>query len=110
MKNRGPAWVASIGAGEPVATFDVRLPEATTVTGKPAGCDGTGTRLYTCRTPIRPLEKTGSTFGFALRVDRVVDGGAKGPVATRSDDPDLRISTFDRQPADLTAEFTICHS
>ncbi|MFD3480256.1 hypothetical protein [Streptomyces sp. NPDC058695] len=110
MKNRGPAWVAWIGPGEPVAAFDARLPEGTTVTGKPAGCDETGTHLYTCRTPSLPLEKPGSTFGFVRRVDRVVDGGAKGPVATRNDDPDLRISTFGPQPADLTAEFTICPS
>ncbi|MER7201225.1 hypothetical protein CG723_28790 [Streptomyces sp. CB01635] len=110
MENRRPAWVASIGAGEPVATFDARLPEGTTVTGKPAGCDETGTHQHTCRPPSLPLEKTGSTFGFVPRVDRVVDGGAKGPVATRNDDPDLRISTCAPQPAGLAAEFTIRHS
>ncbi|WP_406105191.1 hypothetical protein OG698_23390 [Streptomyces sp. NBC_01003] len=93
----------------PVATIGVHLPEGTTVTGRPAGCDETGTHLHTCRTPILLLEKAGSTFGFVLRVDRVVDGGAKGPVATRNDDPDLRISTFDPQLAHLTAEFTISH-
>ncbi|MCX4644208.1 MULTISPECIES: hypothetical protein [unclassified Streptomyces] len=110
VKNRGPAWVASLGAGEPVATIDVRLPEGTTVTGKPAGCDATGTNLYTCRTPILLWEKARSTFDFTLRVDRVVDGGAKGSVATRNDDPELRISAFDPKLANNAAEFTISGS
>ncbi|MET7662419.1 hypothetical protein ACFVY1_14165 [Streptomyces sp. NPDC058293] len=102
--------MASLGAGEPVATIDVRLPEGTTVTGKPAGCDATGTNLYTCRTPILLWEKARSTFDFTLRVDRVVDGGAKGSVATRNDDPELRISAFDPKLANNAAEFTISGS
>ncbi|MER5957665.1 hypothetical protein [Streptomyces sp. NPDC001893] len=47
---------------------------------------------------------------LTLRVDRVVDGGAKGSVATRHDNPDLRISAFGPRPADNTAEFTISGS
>ncbi|MFG2660450.1 hypothetical protein [Streptomyces sp. NPDC048425] len=73
--------MASPGAGEPVATIDVGHPEGTTVPspGKPAGCDETaGTGPYTYRTPILLREKARSTFDFTLRVDRVVDGGAKG--------------------------------
>lgn len=66
--------------------------------------------LDTCRTPILPWEKARSTFDFTLRVDRVVDGGAKGSVATRHDNPDLRISAFGPRPADNTAEFTISGS
>ncbi|WP_432181295.1 hypothetical protein [Streptomyces sp. NBC_00063] len=69
-----------------------------------------GTGLYTCRTPILLREKARSTFGFELRVDRVVAGGAKGTVATRNDDPDLRISAFDPRPANNTAEFTVSGS
>ncbi|MGW2081031.1 hypothetical protein ACWCOW_29530 [Streptomyces sp. NPDC001939] len=87
-----------------------RTPEGTTVTGKPAGCGEAGPGPYTCRTPILLWEKARSTFDITLRVDRVVDGGAKGSVATRHDNPDLRISAFGPRPADNTAEFTISGS
>ncbi|MFF2326645.1 MULTISPECIES: hypothetical protein [unclassified Streptomyces] len=107
VKNRGPAWVASLGAGASVATLDVRIPEGTTVTGTPGNCYATGTNRYTCWTPILLWEKARSTFDFTLRVDRVVKGGATGSVATLNDDPELRISAFDPQLANNTAEFTV---
>ncbi|MGW6144610.1 hypothetical protein [Streptomyces sp. NPDC055140] len=110
VKNRGPAWVASLGAGASVATLDVRFPEGTTVTAAPAGCDQAGPNRYTCRTPILLWEKARSTFDFTLRVDSVVPGGATGSVATRNDDPELRISAFDPQLANNTAEFTLSGS
>ncbi|MCX5342543.1 hypothetical protein [Streptomyces atratus] len=107
VKNRGPAWVASLGAGASVATLDVRIPEGTTVTGKPDACYESGTNSYTCRTPILLWEKARSTFDFTLHVDRLVEGGATGSVATLNDDPELRISAFDPRLANNTAEFTV---
>jgi hypothetical protein len=110
VKNNGPAWVASLGAGASVATLDVRLPEGTTVTHAPDSCYERGVGLYTCQTPILLWEKARSTFDFTLRVDRIVEGGAKGSVATVNDNPELRITAFDPQLANNKAEFTISGS
>ncbi|MFG2629197.1 hypothetical protein [Streptomyces sp. NPDC048473] len=110
VKNRGPAWVASLGAGASVATLDVRIPEGATVTGKPSACYETGTNRYTCRTPILLWEQARSTFDFTLHVDRLVEGGAQGSVATLNDDPELRISAFDPELDNNTAEFTVTGS
>ncbi|MFJ7492660.1 hypothetical protein ACIQZB_15660 [Streptomyces sp. NPDC097727] len=82
-----------------------QLPYRTGV--KPGTCYATGTNRYTCRTPILLWEKARSTFDFTLRVDRLVEGGAKGSVATLNDDPELRISAFDPRLANNTAEFTV---
>ncbi|RVU27452.1 hypothetical protein EOT10_09830 [Streptomyces antnestii] len=110
VKNRGPAWVASLGAGAPAAAIDVTIPQGTTVTGAPDSCYERGTNQYTCQSPIFMWEKDRSTFDFTLRVDRVIEGGAKGSVATVNDNPELRISAFDPQLANNTAEFTVSGS
>ncbi|MFE1961095.1 hypothetical protein [Streptomyces sp. NPDC059479] len=105
VKNRGPAWVASLGAGEPVATVDFTVPRGTTVTAKPEECyaldasgewqeEQLGAPRYRCTTPVFLHERASYTFPFSLRVDRVVPG-ARGKAVTLNDRPDLRISDFD---------------
>jgi hypothetical protein len=105
--NRGPAWVASLGAGASVATVDVTLPAGTTVTKKPAMCDKAGTRQYVCRTPILLWEKDRTVFAFKLRVDSVDALGATGTVATRNNDPELSISAFDPNLKNNSRTFAI---
>ncbi|MEV7682595.1 hypothetical protein AB0O64_29200 [Streptomyces sp. NPDC088341] len=105
VKNRGPAWVASLGAGEPVATVDFTVPRGTAVTAKPEECyaldasgawqeEQLGAPRYRCSTPVFLHERASHTFPFSLRVDRVVPG-ARGKAVTLNDRPDLRISDFD---------------
>ncbi|MFI6369916.1 hypothetical protein [Streptomyces sp. NPDC050546] len=102
VHNRGPAWVASLGVGAPVATVRFRAPEGTTVVLPPeAECwtqpeepeEGSVT-TYFCRTPIYLHDKASYTFEIPLRIDRVVRG-ARATVVTVNDDPELSIREFD---------------
>ncbi|WP_338775948.1 hypothetical protein [Streptomyces sp. DG1A-41] len=99
VHNRGPAWVASLGAGAAVATVRFQVPEATTVMGLPeedcwTSPDGASPTTHYCRTPIHLHDKASYTFEIPLRIDRVVRG-AHTTVATVNDDPELSISKFD---------------
>ncbi|MER8224650.1 hypothetical protein ABTZ58_29510 [Streptomyces sp. NPDC094143] len=99
VHNRGPAWVASLGAGASVATVRFRAPEGTTVGPLPEDrCrpaeDGASPATYYCRTPIHLHDKASYTFEIPLRIDRVVRG-AQTTVATLNDDPELSIREFD---------------
>jgi hypothetical protein len=105
VKNRGPAWVASLGAGSSVVLVDVRVPQGTTVVGKPDRCsavtpDGQwpesqlGAPRYLCRTPIYLWEKDRVDFPFELRIDQVVEG-VRGAVSTVEDNPDVPLTAFD---------------
>ncbi|WP_353943399.1 hypothetical protein ABII15_18300 [Streptomyces sp. HUAS MG91] len=105
--NRGPAWVASLGAGASVATVDVTLPAGTTVTKKPAMCDEAGGSHYVCRTPILQWEKDRTVFPFKLRIDSADALGATGTAATRNNDPELSISAFDPNLKNNSTTFTI---
>ncbi|MER5951124.1 hypothetical protein ABT127_34320 [Streptomyces sp. NPDC001904] len=105
--NRGPAWVASLGAGASVATVDVTLPAGTTVTRKPAMCDEAGGLHYVCRTPILQWEKDRTVFPFKLRIDSADALGATGTAATRNNDPELSISAFDPNLKNNSTTFTI---
>ncbi|WP_338698638.1 hypothetical protein V2W30_20915 [Streptomyces sp. Q6] len=107
VRNKGPAWVASLGAGASVATIDVTLPVGTTVTKKPEMCDEADGRHYVCRTPILLWENARTVFDFKLRVDSVSAAGATGTVATRNEDPELRISAFDPNLRNNSTTFTI---
>ncbi|EFL30267.1 predicted protein [Streptomyces viridochromogenes DSM 40736] len=96
--NRGPAWVASLGAGAAVATVRFRAPEGTTVLDLPEEeCwrqpEDTGTTIF-CKTPIHLHDKASYSFGIPLRIDRVVRG-ARTTVETIDDDPELSIREFD---------------
>ncbi|MEU6846679.1 hypothetical protein ABZ930_32920 [Streptomyces sp. NPDC046716] len=105
--NKGPAWVASLGAGASVATVDVTLPAGTTVTKKPAMCDKTGERQYVCRTPILLWEKDRTVFAFKLKVASADALSATGTAATRNNDPELSISAFDPNLKNNSRTFTI---
>ncbi|MGA5896180.1 hypothetical protein [Streptomyces venetus] len=96
--NRGPAWVASLGAGAAVATVRFRAPEGTTVLDLPEEeCwrqpEDTGTTVF-CKTPIYLHDAASYSFGIPLRIDRVVRG-ARTTVETVDDDPELSIREFD---------------
>ncbi|MGI5373507.1 hypothetical protein ACQEV2_04470 [Streptomyces sp. CA-251387] len=101
VHNRGPAWVASLGAGAAVATVRFQAPEGTTVVGLPEECgplsepeEGPSGTTYLCRTPIYLHDKASYTMDVQLRIDRVVRG-ARTTVETLNDDPELPISRFD---------------
>lgn len=99
VHNRGPAWVASLGAGASVATVRFQAPEGTTVGALPEeDCwtveDGASPTTHYCRTPIYLHDKASYTFEIPLRIDRVVRG-AHTTVATLNDDPELSIRKFD---------------
>ncbi|WP_066946533.1 hypothetical protein [Streptomyces lushanensis] len=117
VKNRGPAWVASLGAGEPVATVDFTVPRGTAVTAKPEECyaldasgewreEQLGAPRYRCTTPNVLHERASHTFPFSLRVDRVVPG-ARGKAVTLNDRPDLRIRDFDPNLANNRAAVVV---
>ncbi|MEU6882096.1 CARDB domain-containing protein [Streptomyces sp. NPDC046712] len=95
FRNRGPAWIANLGSGEPVGSVDVTVPRGATVTAVPDACeprtaDGgwweseqrTGAPRYLCQLPIWVAEKQTVTFPFDLRVDTVVTG-AKGAITLK---------------------------
>ncbi|MER5217039.1 hypothetical protein ABT063_42560 [Streptomyces sp. NPDC002838] len=100
--NRGPAWVASLGAGAAVATVRFQAPEGTTVVGLPEDdCwtlppspEGQPATTYFCATPIWLHDKASHTMEVQLRIDRVVRG-ARAAIATVNDHPELDIRKFD---------------
>lgn len=102
VHNRGPAWVASLGAGAAVATVRFQAPEGTTVVGGteedcwdlPPSEEGPAVTTYFCRTPIYLHDKASHTFEVRLRIDEVVRG-ARTTVETLNDDPELSIRKFD---------------
>ncbi|MGW6564368.1 hypothetical protein [Streptomyces sp. NPDC054975] len=95
FRNRGPAWVANLGSGDPVGSVEVAIPRGATATTVPDACeprtaDGgwwesevrTGAPRYVCQLPMWVAEKQTVTFGFDLRVDTVVTG-AKGAITLK---------------------------
>ncbi|MCF1597054.1 hypothetical protein [Streptomyces muensis] len=102
VHNRGPAWVASLGAGAAVATVRFQAPQGTTVVGWPQEECGEelppeeepGVATYFCRTPIYLHDKASHSFEVRLRIDEVVRG-ARTTVETLNDDPELSIRKFD---------------
>jgi len=99
VHNKGPAWVASLGAGAAAATVPVQAPEGTTIVGVPDECwtsseEGEPVTTYFCRTPIYLHDGASHTMEVRLRIDEVVRG-ARTTVETLNDDPELPISRFD---------------
>ncbi|MEU4268708.1 hypothetical protein [Streptomyces sp. NPDC026092] len=95
FRNRGPAWVANLGSGDPVGAVDLTVPRGATVTSVPEGCeprtaDGgwwesetrTGAPRYVCNLPMWVAEKQTVTFPFQLRIDTVIRG-AKGAITLK---------------------------
>ncbi|MFJ7071507.1 hypothetical protein [Streptomyces sp. NPDC098781] len=101
VHNRGPAWVASLGAGAPVAVVRFRAPEGTTVVETPEDCwslppseEGPSVTTYFCWTPIYLHDKASYAMEVRLRIDEVVRG-ARTTVETLDDEAELPISGFD---------------
>ncbi|TXS57762.1 hypothetical protein EAO77_06710 [Streptomyces sp. t39] len=104
VKNRGPAWIASLGAGEPAATVDVRIPANATVTARPDECyaltaDGEwqeeqlGAPRYRCTTPVYLNERATHAFSFDLRIDAA--GTARAVSGIDNDQFEPPVRTFD---------------
>lgn len=86
FRNAGPAWVANLGSGDPVASLGFVVPRGATVTGypeeecHPTTLSGqyyegtTGAPRYACALPIWAAPDAVRDFVFALRVDTVVPG------------------------------------
>ncbi|MET9802625.1 hypothetical protein [Streptomyces sp. NPDC006368] len=83
FRNRGPAWVANLGSGDPVAGVDLVVPKGATVTAVPENCEArtldgqwydgtTGAPRYLCHLPMWVAEKQTVTFPFELRIDTVI--------------------------------------
>ncbi|TXS46383.1 hypothetical protein EAO75_27090 [Streptomyces sp. uw30] len=101
VHNRGPAWVASLGAGAPVAVVRIQAPEGTTIVGVPEECsplppseEGTPVTTYFCWTPTYLRDGASHRVEVRLRIDQVVRG-ARTTVETLNDEPELPISRFD---------------
>ncbi|MEU9865938.1 hypothetical protein AB0D99_34245 [Streptomyces sp. NPDC047971] len=118
FRNRGPAWVANLGSGDPVAAVDVTVPAGATVTAVPDSCeprtlDGgwwesetrTGAPRYLCQLPMWVAEKQTATFPFELRIDTVVRG-AKGAVTLKPPYGDAPLA-FDPNSANNTAKLVL---
>ncbi|GGU35418.1 peptidase [Streptomyces lavendofoliae] len=117
FRNRGPAWIANLRSGDPVATVDVTVPAGATVTGKPARCEPRtatggyrkeplGAPRYFCDTPIRVFEDEDFALPFELRIDRVVPG-AEGTVTVRGQALAHPALAFDPEAADNTARLVL---
>ncbi|MGW2378592.1 hypothetical protein [Streptomyces sp. NPDC001658] len=98
--NRGPAWVASLGAGSPVAVVRFQAPAGTSVVGLPEDCwtqppseEGPSEATYFCGTPIYLHDKASYTFKVQLRIDKVIRG-ARAVVETIRDS-ELPVERFD---------------
>lgn len=114
VHNRGPAWVASLGAGAAVATVRFQAPQGTTVVDRPeetcwevpASEEGPAVTTYFCRTPIYLHDKASHTIEVRLRIDEVVRG-ARTTVETLNDDPELSIRKFDPNLRNNSAQIVV---
>ncbi|MFJ4849279.1 MULTISPECIES: hypothetical protein [unclassified Streptomyces] len=105
VENDGPAWVASLLAGEPAALVDVTLPEGTTALTAPANCQGGG-RSFHCRTPIFLWEHHRSDFTFTVRIDSLAPANAPGSVSIVNSHYEPPVRDFDPDLSDNTAPIT----
>ncbi|MEV3992154.1 peptidase [Streptomyces sp. NPDC049837] len=117
FRNSGPAWIAHLRSGEPVATVDVTIPAGATVTKKPAGCEPRtakgeyrekplGAPRYFCDTPIRVFEDEDFALPFELKIDRAVPD-AKGAVTVRNTFLSHPKLAFDPKAANNTAQLVL---
>ncbi|MER7106536.1 peptidase [Streptomyces sp. NPDC000229] len=117
FRNSGPAWIARLRSGDPVATVDVTIPAGATVTKKPARCEPRtakggyreeplGAPRYFCDTPIRVLEDEDFALPFELKIDKVV-ADAKGAVTVRNEFLSRPELAFDPKPANNTAQLVL---
>ncbi|HEY8983662.1 MAG TPA: hypothetical protein VIU15_29295 [Streptomyces sp.] len=101
LTDNGPAWVANIRSGDPVAVLDVTLPAGTSAVSVPEGCRPHGAG-YACELGILIKPGQSAEFPFKVRVDSVVPG-AKGSVSAR---PSYGTGfSFDPDTSNNSAEF-----
>ncbi|MFG3498052.1 hypothetical protein [Streptomyces sp. NPDC047928] len=116
FRNKGPAWVANLGSGEPVAAVDLIVPEGATVMSAPENCDPrtldggwtadrVGAPRYLCDVPMVVAEDQKLTYAFQLRVDTVV-AGATGDVTLRAPWGDKPLA-FDPNPKNDTGKVVL---
>jgi hypothetical protein len=112
--NHGPAWVANLGSGDPVATVRMIVPDGTTVTAVPSECDPhtlsggyypqrTGAPRYDCDLPYWVREDVERSFAFSLRID-TVRPGVTGAVSIQ---PPFGGFPFDPDTANNTAVLAV---
>lgn len=111
--NRGPAWVADLGAGDPVAVIDYYLPPGTTATSVPATCrtawtagDDPAVPHYACTLPHWADPKLKADFPFQLRIDTVVPD-ATGHVTVRPYSGSASAFPFDPRPKNNATTVTV---
>ncbi|GAA2292377.1 hypothetical protein OKJ48_29055 [Streptomyces kunmingensis] len=115
FRNAGPAWVANLGSGDPVAEVALVVPRGSTVTAYPEEChpttlDGgyfegtTGAPRYACSTPMWVAPDAVRDFAFSLHVDKVVRN-ATGAVTVRPAYGDS--FPFDPRPGNNTAKVVL---
>ncbi|MEU6801297.1 hypothetical protein [Streptomyces neyagawaensis] len=114
FRNNGPAWVAHLGSGDPVARVRLVVPRGTTVTDAPAECDPrtlsggsypnrTGAPRYDCELPYYVLEDAGKTYAFKVRIDSATPG-TTGAVSVH---PVSGQFAFDPDTSNNTAVLTV---
>ncbi|QNP71921.1 hypothetical protein IAG44_22570 [Streptomyces roseirectus] len=81
LTDNGPAWVANISSGDPVAILDVTLPAGTSAVSVPERCEPRGAG-YACELGVTIKPGQTAEFPFKVRVDSVVPD-AKGKVTAR---------------------------
>jgi hypothetical protein len=103
FRNKGPAWFADIGSGDPVGTVTVAVPEGTTVVSAPENCRAEGSAVYRCELRHWAGPEDRIRFPFELRIDRVVPN-ATGAVTLHAS---ARQAPYDPQPHNAHAELVI---
>ncbi|MCQ9135830.1 hypothetical protein [Streptomyces hilarionis] len=109
--NHGPAWVANVASGDPVAVIDYDLPPGTTATSVPGTChtawtpgDDPAVGHYACTLPTWAKPHLKVDFPFLLRIDRVVpDATGHVTVHTHTDVP----GDFDPKSANDSAAVVV---
>ncbi|MFE6727846.1 hypothetical protein ACFVDN_08145 [Streptomyces californicus] len=112
VHNAGPAWVASLSAGEPAATVDIDIPAGTSVAPAPDGCWSQSETRYRCSTPIYLTESgkpAAHTFPFTLHIDEVIPN-ATGRAVLYNDAYEPPVRTFDPDLTNNTATLTVIPS
>ncbi|MFF1921413.1 peptidase [Streptomyces sp. NPDC058221] len=115
--NEGPAWIADLRSGDPVATLDFTVPDGASVTEWPGSCRGvtadgqyrkeqTGAPRYLCETATAFGEDQYFALHFDMKVTEVV-AGASGAVVVRNVRLQDPLLPFDPKRENNTAAFVL---
>ncbi|MET7291612.1 hypothetical protein ABZS79_05565 [Streptomyces griseoloalbus] len=103
FRNRGPAWFANIGSGDPVGTVTLAVPEGAAVVSAPENCRAEGAATYRCELRHWAAPTDRIEFPFELRIDRVVPN-ATGAVTLHASE---RQTPHDPKPHNAHAELVL---